>query len=176
MHAPCSNRTVTVPSPDHRHALTKTGQQPNKDLTRTVPGLFHRPITVLSPCCHWTLHGPCMRHALTMLASNQARTEHRPYCDRAMTITALEPCRNWTVQGPCEDRAGTRQGPCCNRSFTVLSPCHNRTDAESGKTMLLPAIVRHSSGPLANWGPGWGLDKRRSARGRCINSTKLARW
>jgi len=120
MHAPCSDRTVTVPSPDHLHALTKSGQQPNKDLTRTVPGLFHRTITVLSPCCHWTMHGPCMHHAWTTLSPNHARTEPRPCCDRAMTVTALGPCRKWTMQGPYK-------GPCWDRSFTVLSPFFHRT-------------------------------------------------
>ncbi len=139
MHAPCSDRTVTVPSPDHQHALTKSGQQPNKDRTRTVPGPFHRTITVLSPCCHWTLHGPCMHHALTTLSSNQARTEPRPYCDSAMTITALEPCRNWTVQGPCKDQARTVLGPGKDRAVTVLSPCRHR--AMTALT-LLPATVR----------------------------------
>ena len=130
------------PTPDNNQS--RTGQGPFQDCF-TGPALCcHRTSTVLSLDPARTMHGPCMHHALTMLSSNQARTELRPYCDRALTITALEPCRNWTVQGPCKDRAGTMQGPCCNRSFTVLSPCHNRTVAEPGKTMLLPAIVRHT--------------------------------
>ena len=125
-----------------------------------TPGLFTGPALSLDPAR--TMHGPCRHHAWTMLSSNQARTELRPYYDRALTITALEPCRNWTVQGPCKNRAGTMQGPCCNRSFTVLSPCHHRTVAEPGKTMLLPAIVRHTS------------SRRKAVRQRCDKSSLLS--
>ena len=133
---------MNVPSPDHRHAVTKTGQQPNKDRTRTVPGLFHRTITVLSPCCYWTLHGPGMHHALTMLSPKQARTELRPYCDRAMTITALEPCRNWTVQGLCKDFASTVLGPGKDRAVTALSPCRHRAITALTLNQVTPCFYR----------------------------------
>ena len=142
MHAPCSDRTVTVPSPDYCHALTKTGQQPNKDLTRTVPGLFHRTLNVLSPCCRWTLHGPCMHHALTMLSSNQSRTELAPYCDRAINITALEPCRNWSVQGPRKDHARTVLGPYKDRAVTVLSPCCHHAITALTLNQVKPCFYR----------------------------------
>ena len=149
MHTPCSDRTVTVLSPDHFHALTNTGQQPIKDRTRTVPGLFHRTSTVLSPDQHRAVTGPCTdhartnrHHAWTMLSSNQARTELRPYYDRALTITALEPCRKWTVQGPCKDHARTVLGPCKDRAVTVLSPCCHHAITALSPNQVKPCFYR----------------------------------
>ena len=101
MHAPCSDRTVTLSSPDHLYAHTRSGRQPNKDLTRTVPAPFQDCFAGPSLCCHHAVTGPCTdhacNHALTMLSPNHARMEPRP----------------------CRDHARTMQGPYCHRSFTV---------------------------------------------------------
>ncbi len=106
---PYGDRVVTGPSPCTHQKRTTTIQGPDKDRSRTVSPDHHCAVTVLSP--------------------NHARTEPRPYCDRAMTVTALGPCRNWTVQGPCKDRSNTVLSPFFHRavhSLNVKRPCFYR--------------------------------------------------